>query len=450
MPTADRSEDPDGATIAYVFAALVIVIALPGLIDAGVALSMGDAVEAVLLLVGWLAGLALWLVGRALKEPATSRLSGRRRWGGVLLLALALVVARPTASSPASVMAWTAWSIAALVAFAEVRGAIAARGLGRSPEVAGPTAAGRAPTMRGRSRSAWRPSRYGVADLSRWLGLGETELLTATPTYATFLIPKRRRAAGSRTIRAPDQRTKALQRLILRRVLARLPAHVAVHGFEHARSIATNAREHTGRDVVVSIDLREFFATTSERRVRRFFRVVGWDRESAHVLSRLTTLGGGLPQGAPTSPRLANLVNIGLDTRLERLAQRGGATYTRYADDLTFSWPTDDPRAVRRIIGGVRRVVARDGYELNDRKVRVMRRHQRQLVTGLVVNEHPQLPRGRRRWLRAVENHLRTGRPATLTPDQLRGWQGLGVMISSQAAAFAPGGARPPKERKRL
>jgi RNA-directed DNA polymerase len=281
--------------------------------------------------------------------------------------------------------------------------------------------------------------RFGIDELARRLGVPAAALRSATPTYAIFAIPKR--SGGTRTIAAPDPPTKALQRRILRRLLAHLPAHDAVHGFERGRSIVTNAARHAAPAVLVKLDLEDFFAATRAVRIRRYWRVLGWDRESAWVLTRLTTWSGGLPQGAPTSPRLANLVNVRLDARLAGLAAVHGAVYTRYADDLTFSFAVDDGPAVRQLINGVRRICGDEGrYRLHlNRKVEIRRRHERQEITGLIVNDgRPRLGRARRRWLRAVEYRRYSGGSPTIDDAALRGWQALESMIETQAGPSRP------------
>jgi RNA-directed DNA polymerase len=273
--------------------------------------------------------------------------------------------------------------------------------------------------------------RFDVDELARRLGTTTDDLRSARARYARYSIPKR--AGGQREILAPDAPTKALQRRILHRLLARIPIHGACHGFERGRSIVSNAGPHAGRAVVLRLDVRDFFAATATRRVRRLYRVIGWDREAARILTRLTTFEGGLPQGAPTSPRLANLVNVRLDARLAGLAGARDATYTRYADDLTFSFAEDRPAGIHDVIRATKRFLRQDGYTLHEgRKLRIRRRHERQLVTGLVVNARPALPRARRRWLRAVEHHLRVGRPATLTADQLTGWRAFEIMVEAR------------------
>ena len=198
----------------------------------------------------------------------------------------------------------------------------------------------------------------------------------------------------------------------------------------------TNALPHAGRAVVIRMDIVDFFGTTSERRVRRLFRVLGWDAETAALLTRLTTDGGALPQGAPTSPRLANLVNVRLDARLAALAVRLGGTYTRYADDLTFSFAETQHGALADLLAATTKIIRQEGYALHlDRKLQIRRRHHRQTVTGLVINDHVALPRSRRRWLRAVEHHVYTGRPASIGREQLAGWQALEAMIERQRQA---------------
>ncbi len=272
-----------------------------------------------------------------------------------------------------------------------------------------------------------------VAELARRLGIEEAALRAVRAEYTTFQVPKR--SGGMRTLDAPAAELKHVQRRLLRRVLALLASHPAATGFERGRSIVHNALPHVGRAVILRFDLRDFFNSTGEKRIEAFFRRVGWNREAAALLTRLCTYRGGLPQGAPTSPRLANLVNFPLDLRLERLARRYGAIYTRYADDLTFSLAVDDPATVRRLAHHVRATVEDLGYRLNRRKGRIRRRHQQQRVTGLVVNDLPNLPRAMRRRLRAIEHAQRLGRTTTLTPEQLQGWRALTRMIEMQRVA---------------
>jgi len=277
-------------------------------------------------------------------------------------------------------------------------------------------------------------SGFDVEELARRLGMDVAALRSARVTYHAFDVPKR--SGGTRRISAPSDDLKTLQRRILRKLLTRLRAHPAATGFECGHSIVTNARHHAGQAVVVRMDLKDFFPSTRSGRVRDYFRIIGWNREASALLADLTTHRGGLPQGAPTSPRLSNLVNRRLDARLVGLAYRFGARYSRYADDITFSFEKDDPKAVSFVMALARLILHDEGgYRVHRRrKCYVRRRYQQQRVTGLVVNETVQLPRRTRRWLRAVEHHLATGRDATLTPVQLAGWHALRDMIARQRA----------------
>jgi RNA-directed DNA polymerase len=299
------------------------------------------------------------------------------------------------------------------------------------------------------------PPRFTLDDLARRLEKGVPHLRGVRIDYHTFQIPKR--SGGVRTIDAPADTLKAIQRRILHKVLHGLRAHPAATGFERGRSIVTNALAHAHREVVIRLDLVDFFPSIKTERVRHYFRFIGYDDEAADMLAHLCTHNGVLPQGAPTSPRLSNLVNYRLDARLAGLARCRGLTYTRYADDITFSADKADlaphqasnpktlapvpcawPR-VNDVIHAAKRIIRDEGYRLHiHRKLRIYRRHQRQLVTGLVVNEKPNLPRATRRRLRAVAHHLQTGRPATLTADQLAGWHALQAMIAAQSTPVPP------------
>lgn len=272
-----------------------------------------------------------------------------------------------------------------------------------------------------------------LAELARRLNVSPDHLTGMAVEYREFLLPKR--SAGFRKIASPSGDLKRLQRRILTRLLRRLATHGAARGFQPGHSIVTNALPHRGAAVLIRMDIRDFFATTTARRVRDYFARIGWQADAADTLTRLCTYNGSLPQGAPTSPRLSNLLNFRLDTRLTAMAAKLGGAYTRYADDLTFSLPADDHKAVAAVIRFTKGVLAEEGYKLHqDRKLQICRRHDRQLVTGLVVNDRVNLPRRTRRWLRAVEHRLATGRQTTLTAQQLAGWMSLREMVHSQTA----------------
>lgn len=284
------------------------------------------------------------------------------------------------------------------------------------------------------NRKHWKRARHGkgigVDELARRLDISVEELTNFTPEYTERFIEKR--SGGTRRLLVPSAELKALQQKILRRLLARLRVHPSVMGFEPGTSIVHNAAQHTNQAVVVCMDIRDFFPQTSEDRVTAYFQRVGWNRETAELLTRLTTWEGGLPQGAPTSPRLSNLVNYVFDARVERFVKRRKGTYTRYADDICISFPKDYPKRIRGAVQVVRRHLKAIGYELNGKKTRILRQHQQQRVTGLVVNDRVNVPRHIRRKLRAVEHRLNTGKRATMTREQLNGWKALLAMVENQ------------------
>jgi RNA-directed DNA polymerase len=273
-----------------------------------------------------------------------------------------------------------------------------------------------------------------MEELAERVGISVADLEGATPNYRCFQIPKR--SGGHRIIQAPDEALKALQRSLYHRLFKRLPVHPCVTGFRHGYSIASNASVHVGKAVVVRMDIQEFFPSTQARRLNRYFSIIGWNRTVATLLTRLCTLDGGLPQGAPTSPVLSNTMNYRMDARLTGLAASCGGVYTRYADDLTFSFEEDKHSHYGAVIRGVQVILEDEGYAAHKKKkLHVRRAHQRQEVTGLVVNEKLALPRQTRRWLRAVDHRLATGGNATLTSQQRAGWAALESMVAAQREA---------------
>ncbi len=278
-----------------------------------------------------------------------------------------------------------------------------------------------------------KPGR-GIEQLAQRLKMTPSELSAVLITYVQFQIPKR--SKGVRKILAPIPQLKCVQRQILRRVLGGLKIHPNATGFCRGHSIVSNALPHVGKAAVVRMDLKDFFPSTPAKRVKLFFEAIGWSSEAADLLTKLCTYDGALPQGAPTSPKLSNLLNQHLDARLARLAEALNASYTRYADDITYSLAEDSAGAVRHLVHFTALVAREEGYQVHQReKLYVRRRKDRQVVTGLVVNERINLPREIRRWLRAVEHHAQTGRKTSISKEQLEGWRSLQSMIEWQSGS---------------
>jgi hypothetical protein len=222
-----------------------------------------------------------------------------------------------------------------------------------------------------------------------------------------------------RIIEAPKQRLKQIQREILTGILERIPTHDAAHGFVKGRSIKTFASAHTGQRVVLRMDLKDFFPSIRSARVQALFRTAGYPERVADLLGGLCTTAAPravfsakrvsnpeftidpfalfdawqtyafphVPQGAPTSPALANLCMYRADCRLSGLARAAGAIYTRYADDLAFSGGEDFDRCAGRFAIHAAAILLEEGFEVNHRKTRVMRRGVRQYLAGVVANE---------------------------------------------------------------
>jgi hypothetical protein len=242
--------------------------------------------------------------------------------------------------------------------------------------------------------------------------------------YVRFTIPKR--DGSERTICAPTKQLRWVQRQILEKILDKVPAHDAAHGFVRGRSTVTNAGLHRGAAIILKFDLTDFFPTIHYYRVLGLFASLGYNvgnarfgtddasKQVAPTLARLCCYtpaphewgNAVLPQGAPTSPAISNLVCRRLDARLDGLAQRNGGTYTRYADDLTFSFPKDGV-ALGRFRWWVDQVCHQEGFFINQKKFRVIRGSQRQVVTGIVVNDELRVPRDERRRFRAMLHNCR-------------------------------------------
>jgi hypothetical protein len=251
-----------------------------------------------------------------------------------------------------------------------------------------------------------------------------------------------RAAAPPRLIEQPKRLLKEAQRRVLRGILDAIPAHDAAHGFRRGHSPLTHARRHTGRGVVVRFDLEDFFASIAAGRVYGIFRGAGYPEAVAADLTGLVTnalpvaewaaapraadpgaaaahhrLGrrlaaAHLPQGAPTSPALANLCAYRLDCRLAGLADAFEATYTRYADDLVLSGGSRLHAGAVAVRGAVAAIALAEGFRVNARKSQLMTRAGRQRVCGVVVNEHPNVARADYDRLRAALHEAALRGPA--------------------------------------
>jgi len=280
------------------------------------------------------------------------------------------------------------------------------------------------------------PKFESVAELAAAMDIPISELRflafdrkTSTTThYRRFGIAKK--TGGIRTISAPMPRLKRAQEWILQNILEKVELHRAAHGFRRGRSIVTNAQPHVNSDVVINVDVQDFFPTVTFPRIRGVFKNLGYSGQLATILALICSepdrdeveLDGRtffvakterrLPQGAPSSPAMTNIICRGLDARLDRIAEQLGFRYTRYADDITFSGSGEALKEIGRALRRIDFVVANEGFALHPDKTRVLRKSGRQEVTGLVVNEGLSVNRDLLRRFRAVLFHIQRDGPA--------------------------------------
>jgi RNA-directed DNA polymerase len=282
---------------------------------------------------------------------------------------------------------------------------------------------------------AWKlPAIESVGGLSDWLGVSVGDLewfadlkgllrLSADRQLNHYNYRMLVKDSGSiRLIESPKLRLKDLQRQILTQILDNVPPHPSVHGFVKGRSIKSCVGPHVGQRVILRMDLQDFFPSFPARRIQTMFRTLGYPESVADLLGGICTnfapasifgkekfnpplslqtrqwcrdlyCRPHLPQGAPTSPSLANICSYRLDCRLAGLAKAPGAKYTRYADDLAFSGGKDFENGAERFSIHVATILMEEGFHVNHRKTRIMRQGVRQHLVGVVTNQHPNVIR---------------------------------------------------------
>ena len=241
-----------------------------------------------------------------------------------------------------------------------------------------------------------------------------------------------------RLIESPKTLLKFAQRQVLRKILDAIPPHEAARGFRPGNSVRDFVAPHTGQKLLLRFDLEDFFPSLSAARVLRVFLTAGYPEAVARALTRLTTRATPhstleektlawaerrrfatphLPQGAPTSPALANLGAFRLDCRLAGLAGSVGANYTRYADDLLFSGGADFSRQSRSLETLIAAIILEEGFRPNHHKTRVLRQGHKQHAAGLVLNEKPNIDRRDFDRLKAILTNCARHGPASQNRD---------------------------------
>lgn len=250
------------------------------------------------------------------------------------------------------------------------------------------------------------PVIYDVKDFAKLVGVPRTELYRmANGTrsfYRHFEIPKSN--GKMRKISAPMPRLKRIQAYILSEILCRIPCHPCAKAYIKNLSLRDNAKFHREQETLLKIDIQDYFPSLKTDRVYAFFQSLGYSQTLCGLVANLCTLSGGLPQGAPTSPYLSNLLTRRLDQELFEYCQtNGGLRYTRYADDITISGSFD----CRVVIPKVYDAIGRSGLKPNKEKTHVIGPHLQQNVTGIVVNQKIQVSRTYRKQLRSDVYYIR-------------------------------------------
>lgn len=230
------------------------------------------------------------------------------------------------------------------------------------------------------------PIIYDEKHFSQLVGIDLDYLLSAANSpkhfYRYFTIQKRN--GKIRKISEPLPVLKEAQYYILNNILKKVPCSIYAKAYKPGATLKGNAKFHRKQPVLVKLDLKDYFPSLHESRVFQLFhQSFGYGKSVSILMSKLCTLDGGLPQGAPTSPYLSNLLTSEMDDKIYQFcSSNGNLRYTRYADDISISGsmnPSD-------IISGVSRIVSEHHLQINKSKTAVIRPHKRQVVTGVVVN----------------------------------------------------------------
>jgi len=215
--------------------------------------------------------------------------------------------------------------------------------------------------------------------------------------YKKFKI--RKRSGGKRTIASPQDTLMAIQKTIYNRILLQVNIHPAATGFRKGLSIVNNVKLHLGKDDIIKTDLINFFGTIKQERVMKAFESMGYPSKYSAVLADLCCLNGHLPQGAPTSPALSNIISYEMDKKLTFLSHKYRLAYTRYADDITFSGNDINPDFV---LPEIRKIANEEGFKLKQTKTRYINKNKRKLITGISISSGKKLtiPKAKKREIR--------------------------------------------------
>jgi len=273
-----------------------------------------------------------------------------------------------------------------------------------------------------------------ITELESYTGIKQSvlaEFSNSLPnkySYHEFTIPKQR-TGKFRLIHAPDDNLKKIQKNIL--IMNAMTVNDSATAYIKGKSIINNVKPHVSKEIIIKIDLKDFFPSITTKRVYETFRYLEWDRKTSKIISNISTYKGVLPQGAPSSPVISNIICLKLDKRLNSISKKYNANYTRYADDITFSFDIDTGKH-NEFIHLVKKIISDEKFQIQkDKKIKVLRPHHRQKITGLVINQKINLPRETKRMIRAMEHKNSLGLLPTDQIKRLEGYKALSKMIAA-------------------
>ncbi|HDR2372842.1 TPA: retron St85 family RNA-directed DNA polymerase, partial [Enterobacter asburiae] len=199
--------------------------------------------------------------------------------------------------------------------------------------------------------------------------------------YCHIKVPKK--TSGYRSIDSPNRQLKALQRWILRNILEKLQSSPYATGFISGISLKQNVQPHSGNQYILKLDIKDFFPSIKASYVYSIFRAAGYSKKIAFHLTSICTLNGYLPQGAPSSPCLSNLVSLRMDQRIGKYCDRHALTYTRYADDISISG--NKLSVIKKAWTVVKLIICEEGYSINKKKEMLSGARSRREITGIIA-----------------------------------------------------------------
>ncbi|MBS3678966.1 retron St85 family RNA-directed DNA polymerase [Ornithinibacillus massiliensis] len=286
------------------------------------------------------------------------------------------------------------------------------------------------------------PNIEGINDFSNKTNISSYTLfkMSSKPdlNYKKVLIPKNL-GRGTRVLACPSYKLKAIQAWILRNILDNIQSHRNATAY-NGKSLDVNLKGHVGNKFLICIDIVNFFPSTKRERVYDLFKSLGYNEQSAIMLTKFCTFEGGLPQGGVTSPALSNLINKDLDDEISKYCNAKSIAYTRYADDITIS--SNNKNKLDEALKYIEKVIQGHGYQINRDKTRHLHPGKQRKITGLVYSNDQKVGIGRRkrRILRSkiynYENKEKFSSESTMIYNQIIGWLSFLKSVDSESYKY--------------